>query len=135
MIVLGARFRALAGARAALRAVRATVNVAPGDVGVRQLGTTRYEAPAEDFVVAGRFAPGDVAAVIEILHANGGRIIEQRVEPPGPQPREALRALPHALATRAARLGRAIAERSRKRLRRPSPPLRFRTARGHRIER
>ena len=73
MILVGARFRALAGARAALRAVRASVRVVPGDVGVRPLGTTRYDSPIEDFLLAGRFEPGDVESVIRILHAHGGR--------------------------------------------------------------
>ena len=63
MILVGARFRALAGALAALRAVRGTVAVAPRDVGVRPLGTTRYEAPTESFVVAGRFEPEEVETV------------------------------------------------------------------------
>jgi hypothetical protein len=139
MIVVGARFRALAGARAALRAVRSTVEVAPGDLGLRGLGSTRYEAPAEAFVVAGRFEPEDVDAVVETFHAHGGRIIERRADGPRSTPRAAPRehsATPtmRARACRFALRGwRAAASRAHKRLRRPSPPLRVRTARCHRI--
>ena len=82
MIVVGARFRALAGARAALRAIRTSVGVAPGDVAVRPLGGTRYETPIDDFVLAGRFDDRDVAAVINAVHANGGRVIERRTDSP-----------------------------------------------------
>jgi hypothetical protein len=139
MIVVGARFRALAGARAALRTVRASVAVAAGDVGVRALGSTGYETAAEGFVVAGRFEPGDVEAVIRIFHAHGGRIVVRRID--GARPAARRRVVRHA-----GRAGSALAHRAssevpasgslpRKRLRRPSPPLRVRTARCHRIER
>jgi hypothetical protein len=82
MIVVGARFRALAGARAALQAVRTSVAVAPGDVAVRPLGSTRYETVTEGFVLGGRFDDRDVATVLKILHANGGRIVERRNDAP-----------------------------------------------------
>jgi hypothetical protein len=78
MIVVGARFRALSGARAALRAIRASIGVASGDVAVRPLGGTRYEAPVDEFLLAGRFEDGDVPAVINVVHAHGGRVIERR---------------------------------------------------------
>jgi len=82
MIVVGARFRALAGARAALRAIRTSIGVASGDVGVRPLGGTSYEAPVDDFLLAGRFEDGDVPAVINVVHAHGGRVIERRQDMP-----------------------------------------------------
>jgi hypothetical protein len=82
MIVVGARFRALAGARAALQAVRRSVAVAPGDVAVRPLGSTRYETVTEGFVLGGRFDDGDVPTVVKILHANGGQIVERRNDVP-----------------------------------------------------
>jgi hypothetical protein len=82
MVIVGARFRALAGARAALRAVRAAVSVPPGDAGVRPLGSTGYETPFEGFVVAGRFEDEDVPTVVRLLHANGGRVIERRRDLP-----------------------------------------------------
>ncbi|HET9852054.1 MAG TPA: hypothetical protein VFP56_06060 [Candidatus Limnocylindrales bacterium] len=78
MMVVGARFRALAGARAALRAIRTSIGVAAGDVGVRPLGGTSYEAPVDDFVLAGRFEDADVPRVIGFVHAHGGRVIERR---------------------------------------------------------
>lgn len=82
MEVVGARFRALAGARAALRAVVEGVSVAPGDAALRPLGSTRYDLPADAFVVAGRFHAADVPTVIRLLHAHGGRIIERRIDSP-----------------------------------------------------
>ena len=84
MIVVGARFRALAGALAALRAIRTSIGVAVGDIGVRPLGGTSYEAPVDDFVLAGRFADDDVPAVIGFVHAHGGRVIERRNDTPRP---------------------------------------------------
>lgn len=56
--------------------------VAPGDVAVRPLGSTRYEAVTESFVLGGRFDDGDVPTVVKILHANGGRIVERRNDAP-----------------------------------------------------
>jgi hypothetical protein len=82
MIVVGARFRALAGALAALRAIRTSIGVAVGDIGVRPLGGTSYEAPVDDFVLAGRFENDDVPAVIGLVHAHGGRVIDRRVDTP-----------------------------------------------------
>ena len=115
MIVLGARFRALAGARAALRAIRTSIGVASGDVAVRPLGGTSYEAPVDDFLLAGRFEDGDVPAVINVMHAHGGRVIERRRDTPSrPPAREAESGL-------------------ERRLRRPPPRLRARTALRHRI--
>jgi hypothetical protein len=146
VIVVGARFRAFAAARAALRAVRASVAGAAGDVGVRPLGTTRYEAPVDEFVVAGRFQPEDVETVIRILHANGGRVVARRadrdrvlpttapVAQDGPA-RSSAAGARRTLPRRASRSDRSTGAATDKRLRRPSPPLRVRTARGHRIER
>jgi hypothetical protein len=135
MVLLGARFRALAGAVAALRAIRSSVPVAPVDVGVRPLGSTTYEAPAEDFLVAGRFEPADVETVIRILHSNGGRVVERRIDPAMATPPRTESPAPHGV-----RLNRRPAPPMaftgpRTRLRRPSPPRRVRTARSHRIER
>lgn len=144
MILVGARFRALAGARAALRAVRASVPVVAGDVGVRPLGSTGYETSSEAFVVAGRFEPEDVETVIRILHSHGGRIVVRRVDSPRAVPDVHDSTLGRAAAwTRRAataaqmapRVRPTVAARPRKRLRRPSPPLRVRTARCHSFER
>ena len=82
MLVIGARFRTVAAARAALRTVRASVSVPEGDVAVRPLGSTRYDAPEDQFLLAGRFEPHDGPAVVAILHSEGGRIIERRDDPP-----------------------------------------------------
>ena len=82
MLVIGARFRTLAAARAALRDVRASVPIPSGDVAVRPLGSTRYDAAQDDVLLAGRFEPTDAGTVTRIVHALGGRIIERRSERP-----------------------------------------------------
>jgi hypothetical protein len=84
MLVIGARFRTVGAARAALRGVRASVAVPAGDVAVRPLGSTRYDAPEEQFLLAGRFEPADVPAVTAIVHAEGGKVIERRSDPRRP---------------------------------------------------
>ena len=147
MIVVGARFRALAGARAALRAIRTSIGVASGDVGVRPLGGTRYEAPVEDFLLAGRFEDGDVPAVINVMHAHGGRVIERRRG----RPRSNTHGVDSARVSEASApsvtdantwsvgrrglgpIGRDRESRLQKRLRRPSARLRARTTLRHRI--
>lgn len=80
MHVIGARFEELDRATAALGEIRARVRVAPGDVAVRPLGSTRYEAPAKDFLLAGRFEASDVDTVVAIVAAHDGSLIERRVE-------------------------------------------------------
>jgi hypothetical protein len=154
MLVIGARFRTLAAARAALRAVRASVAVPPGDVAVRALGSTRYDAPEDQFLLAGRFDPADAAEITAIVHSQGGRVIERRSDivrgqaaPPvattpvatGPSALGA--ATPGRLAARLASRPTAPTAgmlrghvRATNWLRRPSPPLRLRTARGSRLE-
>jgi hypothetical protein len=82
MLVIGARFRTFGAARAALRAVRSSIAVAAGDVAVRALGSTRYDAPEEHFLLAGRFEPEDAPAVTAIVHSQGGKVIERRTDSP-----------------------------------------------------
>ena len=134
MHFVGARFTDLRTASTALGEIRASVAVAPGDLAVRPLGSTHYEAPSEDIVLAGRFEPGDVDTVVGILEAHGGAILARRPESAAVQ--EGLP--PQGGATRDARAG--TAERSQpqaqtphKRLRRPTTLLRGRAARDRRI--
>lgn len=148
MYVVGARFRSLAAAGAALLAVRSAVSVAPGDAGIRALGTTRYDEPLEEFLLAGRFADDEVETVIGIVESQGGEVIERRRDAPrvaappravatsNPPfaaswmpPRTAHRTPP--VPSRRAAAARTL--RPRKRLRRPSAPLRVRAARAHRF--
>ena len=88
MYLVGARFGDLESANAALFDLRASVAVARQDLGLRQLGSLRYEQPVRGHVVAGRFAADDVAAVIAILERHGGEIVFRRAEwrSPGPSP-------------------------------------------------
>lgn len=80
MYLVGARFNRLIAARAALEELRARIAVAPGDLGLRPLGSVRYEQPARGQVVAGRFDAPDVATVTEILERHGGEIVFRRAE-------------------------------------------------------
>lgn len=75
MYLVGARFGDLGSANAALVELRGSVEVAPSDLGLRQLGSLRYEQPVRGHVVAGRFASDDVAAVLEIMQRHGGEIV------------------------------------------------------------
>jgi hypothetical protein len=85
MHVVGARFPSLESAATALAEIRSSVPVPHADVAVRPLGSTRYEEPARDFLLAGRFASGDVRQVIEIARAYGGTLLSNRVEWPQAQ--------------------------------------------------
>ena len=150
MLVIGARFRTLAAARAALRGVRSSVPVPSGDVAVRPLGSTSYDAPEEVFLLAGRFDAADAATVVEIVHSQGGRVIERRPERPRPNPAPDTTQSPTTAAAPArtparfrsripspptAPVAGAIRHaRAENRRRRPTPPLRLRAARGVRLE-
>lgn len=82
MHVIGARFGHLEPAIAALGEIRARLAAGSGDVALRRLGSTRYEAPEDGFVLAGRFAPEDVDPVVSAVERFGGVVIARRVERP-----------------------------------------------------
>jgi hypothetical protein len=86
MYLVGARFDDLGSARAALVELRERVEVGDDDVGLRPLGSLRYEEPAKGLVVAGRFQHVDVDGVVEILHRHGGEIVFKRPEWRIPRP-------------------------------------------------
>jgi len=86
MFLIGARFELLGAANAALEELRHAVQVESGDLGLRPLGSLRYEKPAEGLVVAGRFRSGDVERVTEILEGHGGEIVFKRAEWRTPRP-------------------------------------------------
>jgi hypothetical protein len=149
MYVIGARFKTLAAANTALNEARAAATVAPGEVAVGPLGSTRYEVPSTGFVLGGRFADGDVQAVIRIIQAHGGSVIECRPDASTPgagrsaAPRATVASNPPWTATWTAPSvhqgpARRIATtnegpRLRKRLRRPVARWRGRAARAHRL--
>ena len=148
MHFVGARFTDLQTASTALGEIRASVAVAPGDLAVRPLGTTHYDAPTEDIVLAGRFAPDDVEAVVEILEAHGGAILARRPESTTVQmggttvdaegTSENERRPPQGAAARDTRARTAERPQPRagtphKRVRRPATLLRGRAARDRRI--
>jgi hypothetical protein len=87
MYLVGARFDDLETARAALLELRHRVRVDEADVGLRPLGSLRYEQPAQGLVVAGRFRTADLDGVVEILRRHGGEIVFKRAEWRTPRPR------------------------------------------------
>ena len=86
MYLVGARFSAARAAEAAMQELRDAIAVEPGDLSVQPLGSVRYERPASGVVVAGRFAPGDVDAVVEILERHRGEVVFRRAEWREPHP-------------------------------------------------
>ena len=80
MYLVGARFADLDSASAARDALRDEFEVGPGDLGLRPLGSVRYEEPARDLVVAGRFELADVDAVVSLMQRHGGEIVFRRPE-------------------------------------------------------
>jgi hypothetical protein len=80
MDLVGARFEDEGAAEAALRELRERVAPEAGDVGLRPLGSLRYEEPAEGLVVAGRFRHDDVNDVVEILERKVGESVYRRAE-------------------------------------------------------
>jgi hypothetical protein len=80
MHVIGARFADLESALAAMGEIRGRVPVDPSEVGVRALGSTHYEKPAWGFILAGRFAPAVVDAVLAIVQGRGGSVLTHYVE-------------------------------------------------------
>lgn len=80
MYLVGARFDDLDAAKAALFELRELVQVEDEDVGLRPLGSLRYEQPARGLVLAGRFQLTDVDGVVEIMRRHGGEIVFKRAE-------------------------------------------------------
>ena len=86
MRVLGVRFERDQQANAALRALRERFDLRDEDAAVRPLGTTRYDDPTSDLILAGRFRPEVLPDVMRLVHELGGRIVVDRDEWSGPQP-------------------------------------------------
>jgi hypothetical protein len=148
MHIVGARFADLDSANAALGEIRASVAVPRGDVAVRPLGSTRYEAPAADFLLAGRFPEGDVDAVLGIVLQHGGTLLSKRVDwprstitggagtTPGPGSSRVQRGGPiDRHGAQASRTGATPASQrgAHRRLRRPAALVRVRAARDRRF--
>ena len=86
MYLVGARFESLEAANAAIAELREQIPVEPGEIGLRPLGSLRYDEPPRGQVVAGRFGPRDVDAVLEIVARHGGEIVFRRAEWRRPRP-------------------------------------------------
>ena len=86
MYLVGARFTAARSAEAAVQELRDAIAVRPGDLSLQPLGSVRYERPASGVVVAGRFASGDVDAVVEILERHRGEVVFRKEDWREPRP-------------------------------------------------
>jgi hypothetical protein len=86
MYLVGARFSNAGSANVAVTELGDRIEVAPGDLGVRPLGSLRYERPAVGVVVAGRFAFADVDSVVSIMERHGGEVVFRRAEWRHPRP-------------------------------------------------
>jgi hypothetical protein len=106
MYLVGARFDDLEAANAAIVELRQRIRVEPGEIGLRPLGSLRYDEPARGLVVAGRFGYRDVPAVIEIIDRHGGEIVFKRAEWRRPRPLSAGTERACARCRRLTRLGR-----------------------------
>jgi len=81
MELVGARFSDAGAAETAMGEIRESVTVGTDDMATHALGSTRYESPSADVVLAGRFDPADAEAVLRILRRHGGTIVLLRNEP------------------------------------------------------
>ncbi len=82
MHVIGVRFETAHAAQVALRALRSRFAIADVDAEIRPLGSTRYDAPTSDLILAARFRPGLGPQVIVILERLGGTVVVRAAEPP-----------------------------------------------------
>ena len=80
MYLIGARFESIEAANTAIAELRQQTRVDPGEIGLRPLGSLRYEEPARGLVVAGRFESREVPGVLEIVARHGGEIVFKRAE-------------------------------------------------------
>ena len=80
MYLVGARFENIEAANAAIAELLQQTRVDPGEIGLRPLGSLRYEEPARGLVVAGRFEGREVPGVLEIVARHGGEIVFKRAE-------------------------------------------------------
>jgi hypothetical protein len=86
--VLGARFGTTHAALTALRELRARFALGEHDAEVLPLGSTQYDAPTSDLILAARFKPELASEVIAVLEDLGGRVVVEHSEwsglpPPG----------------------------------------------------
>jgi hypothetical protein len=82
--VLGARFESTSAAVAALQELRSRYAIDDRDAEIRPLGTTEYDAPTSDLILAARFRPDVIPEVITMLERLGGQVVVERDEWPPP---------------------------------------------------
>lgn len=86
MHVLGARFGTTHAALTALRKLRARFALGEHDAEVLPLGSTQYDAPTSDLILAARFKPELASEAVAILEDLGGRVVVDHSEWPGSPP-------------------------------------------------
>lgn len=86
MQILGARFGTAHAALTALRELRARFALGEQDAEVLPLGTTEYDAPTSDLILAARFHPEVVPQAVTILEDLGGKVVAEQSEWAGSPP-------------------------------------------------
>ena len=86
MHILGARSGTARAALTALRELRARFALGEHDAEVLPLGTTEYDAPTSDLILAARFHPEVVPQAVTILEDFGGEVVAEHSEWPGSPP-------------------------------------------------
>ncbi|HEV2005222.1 MAG TPA: hypothetical protein VGQ85_01290 [Candidatus Limnocylindrales bacterium] len=94
MHILGARFGTTDAGLAALRELRARFSIGDQDAELRPLGSTQYDAPTSDLILAARFKPDIVPEVVSMLEGHGGTVVVDRVEWTAPRVAEPVRTQP-----------------------------------------
>lgn len=82
MHLLGVRFETTQAAKLALRELRARFAIADVDAEIQPLGTTQYDAPTSDLILAARFKTEIVPEVLLILEHLGGTVVVEHAESP-----------------------------------------------------
>jgi hypothetical protein len=135
MHVLGVRFATPDAARSALREIRATIAVPAADVAVGALGSTSYDEPATEYLLAGQFADELVEAAAVIAERHGGVVVSRRAAKPSFRDHP-LPARPSSICVAPAiRAGLAREQHARRIWARHPAALRHRVAREHRLSR
>jgi hypothetical protein len=78
--ILGARFGTTHAALTALRELRARFALGEHEAEVLPLGSTQYDAPTSDLILAARFQPEVVPEAVAILEDLGGRVVVEHPE-------------------------------------------------------
>ena len=81
--IVAAKFADLARARAAARDIRVRLRLAPDSIAIGSLGSTQYDEPVSDALLAGQFPDAVTASALAIIDTHGGVILDRRRDDEG----------------------------------------------------